>query len=260
MKRIILAIFAATLLISNADASHHKRRVIRPTPSILATKSYLVADEDGIILKEQSSDVIRPIASISKLMVALLATEQNLTESLTIPTNRQVQSSIPRVVLTLTRRELLTLALVRSDNLAAQVLCTNLPDCVERMNSKALELGMLNTRYREPTGLDIGNVSTARDLLKLLIVASFNDIITDISSRPTAEIPTNKKPIKVHNTNPLTSTFKIILSKTGFTNPAGGCISMIIGDNAERRIIILLGSQNTRTRVVESLKLYKESL
>jgi D-alanyl-D-alanine carboxypeptidase len=75
-----------------------------------------------------------------------------------------------------------------------------------------------------------------------------------------AEIQVGKFVIKIKNTNPLTAKLDIILSKTGFTNPAGGCISMMIGHNKMRRTIILLGSKNTHTRIIESLKMYNESI
>ena len=253
MKHLILAVCAATMLIGTAEAKINRRGA--PLIPMFSAKSYLVASEDGTILKEQDGDTIRPIASISKLMVALLASEQDLTESLTIPTKRQVHSSIPKVVISLSRYELLKLALIRSDNLAAQVLCSNLPDCVVRMNEKALEIGMTSTTYMEPTGLDRGNVSTAHDLLKLLMVAAVNNTITSISRQPNAEIPTNKKPIKINNTNPLTSKLDVILSKTGYTNPAGGCLVMIANTEFGNRIYVLLGSRNGHTRIPDMLKL-----
>jgi D-alanyl-D-alanine endopeptidase (penicillin-binding protein 7) len=255
MKNLILAVCATTMLIGNAAAVIKHRTFSVP---IFSAKSFIVANEDGTILREQDGDTIRPIASISKLMVALLASEQNLTEDILIPKTRQVQSSIPRTVKTLTRRELLTLALIRSDNFAAQILCINLPNCVDRMNEKALEIGMINTRYQEPTGLDKGNVSTAHDLLKLVMVASLSDTITDISSRANAEIPIKKRSIKIHNTNPLTSKFSIVLSKTGFTNPAGGCLVMMMNSAVGRKIFVLLGSKNAHTRIPDMERLVKE--
>jgi D-alanyl-D-alanine carboxypeptidase len=251
MKTLILAICASALLISNAAAKGNHRVIP------FSSKSYIVATEDGTILKEQDGDTIRPIASISKLMVALLSSEQDLTEALSIPNKRQVQSSIPRTTHNLSRRELLTLALVRSDNFAAQILCINLPSCVEKMNDKAAELGMTSTRYQEPTGLDKGNVSTAHDLLKLLMVATLNNTISEISGQPNAEIRTNKRLIKLHNTNPLTSQFDIQLSKTGFTNPAGGCLVMILNSDVGKRMYILLGSKNSHTRIPDMLQLIK---
>jgi D-alanyl-D-alanine endopeptidase (penicillin-binding protein 7) len=255
MKYILTATALALLLIGNADARGHKAK-IQPIP-IFSAKSFLIADSDGLILREQEGETVRPIASISKLMVALLAAEQDLTEQLGIPTTRAVQSTIPRKTSTMSRKELLTLALVHSDNFAAQILCTNVPNCVEAMNDKALELGMVNTHYNEPTGLDRGNVSTAQDLLKLVIAAATHPTITELSSMPKAEVETNGKVIKVNNTNPLTSKFSIILSKTGYTNPAGGCLVMMMNSDVGQRILILLGSRNAHTRIPDMERLVK---
>lgn len=252
MKRLLVAISVSLLLSGNAVAAKKRKPVPVPT---FSAKSYLVADSAGTVLKEHDGDAIRPIASITKLMISMLAAEQDLNEELTVPRQRRVQSSIPLKTATLSRRELLTLALVRSDNFAAQILCSNLPNCVDSMNNKAQELGMTNTHFNEPTGLDVGNVSTAHDLLKLMLVASTNSTVAEISSMAKAEIETNGKSIKVKNTNPLTSKFDITLSKTGFTNPAGGCLVMIINSVAGQRIMILLGSRNAKTRIPDMEKL-----
>lgn len=263
MKTLLLPLcIAASLTVVSVDANAIHKHLQHHAAVPFSAKSFIVASDDGTILSEQESNIVRPIASISKLMVGLLTSEQDMDEVLTIPLSRQVQSGIPRDVRELSRYELLTLALVKSDNFAAQILCANLNNCVERMNQKAVDLGMVNTHYEEPTGLNRGNVSTAHDLLKLVLVASSNSIVTSISSMPSAEIIfNNRRSIKIHNTNPLTSSgLSIFLSKTGFTNPAGGCILYIIGNDVKRRIIILLGSHNTHTRITESLKLYKESI
>ena len=252
-------IFALALVLSTGAVarSHHKSKPATPPPAFSA-KSFLVADSDGQILREQNGDIVRPIASISKLMIAVLATEQDLEESLSIPSTRQVQSNIPRKVTSLTRRELLTLSLVHSDNFATQILCANLEECVIKMNERAQILGMTDTHYEEPTGLDKGNVSTAHDLLKLIMSASLIPTITEISSMPKAEIPLVGKSIKVNNTNPLTSKFDIVLSKTGFTGPAGGCLVMMMNANVGQRILILLGSKNGKTRIPDMERLVKE--
>lgn len=253
MKKYLIAVSIAALFMGSAEARKHPKPI--PTAIAFSAKSYLVADLEGQVLTSQDSDIVRPIASISKLMVALLVTEQDLSEQLAIPTHRTVQSSIPGNLTSLSRKELLTLALVRSDNFAAQILCANLSNCVISMNDKAIELGMYNTHYNEPTGLDIGNVSTAQDLLKLLLAVSMNPMIIELSSLPKAEIYVGKRTIKVQNTNPLTSKYSVVVSKTGFTNPAGGCMVLIV----KNKVFILLGSKNTRTRVPDMEKLIKEN-
>lgn len=218
----------------------------------ITARSYLIAKSSGEIIKEHNSSVVRPIASISKLMVGLLASEQNLDELVAIPSYRLIHSHIPKSQLTMTRKELLTLALVRSDNFAAQVLCNNIPNCIESMNRRAILLDMLHTKFDEPTGLSINNVSTADDLLKLMMSVSSNQVLSELSSMPTATINTGTNIIQIKNTNPLVGgKMQIFLSKTGFTNPAGGCVVVAINSPNGQRFLILLGSRNTRTRITE---------
>lgn len=255
MRQFLIAISLSLIFVGSANAKQH---CIRHESTIISDKkSYLIADINGNILKEKSSNTVRPIASLSKLLLALLVSEQNPNESLSIPINRSVHSSIPFNTESLSRKELLTLTLVKSDNFAAQILCENLPDCVNQMNAKALELGMTNTHYSEPTGLSSENVSTAQDLLKLVIAAVDQPIITELSSMPSAEIIIGKKKLKINNTNPLTSKFNIMLSKTGFTLPAGGCMAIVVQSNIGSRIFILLGSRNVKTRVPDMENLVK---
>jgi len=252
-----LVTIACTLALATGNAYAAKKPKPIPIPTFSA-KSYLVADDSGNILTEKDGNEVRSIASISKLMIGILASEQDLNEELNILKTREVSSTIPRKVTQLTRKELLTLALVRSDNFAAQILCLNLENCVEKMNERASTLEMHDTKFYEPTGLDYGNVSTARDLLKMLLVAANNSVITELSSLPAAQIRAQGRLISVHNTNPLTSKFSIILSKTGFTNAAGGCLVMIMNSSVGKRILILLGSRNTRTRILDMEQLVRE--
>lgn len=257
---VCMGVLATTAIAKNHQhpTRHTVKRVV--TKAAFSSSSFLIADANGNVLKEYKSGLVRPIASISKLLLGLVVVEQDLSELLNIPAKRTVHSGIPRTQLQLTREELLTLSLVKSDNFAALILCQNIPNCIDAMNRKAQSLGMTQTFFEEPTGLSQKNVSTASDLLKLMLAASTNHTLTQLSSMSSAEITAGKNIIKIRNTNPLTSTLDIILSKTGFTNPAGGCISMMIGSNKGSRIVILLGSRNTRTRINESLKLYKDSV
>lgn len=258
MCKIFITLTLA-LAVSTAFAKTPKKVKQPVIPPAFTTESILIADFEGKILREQDQDVIRPIASISKLMVALLAADQDLAEELQVPKQRKHTTTIPRNVTTLTRGELLTLALVRSDNFAAQILCDNIDRCVERMNEKAEQLGMNYTHYNEPTGLDKGNVSTASDLLKLMIASANNPVVSHVSSMPSAEIPVRKTTIKVHNTNPLTSKLDVILSKTGLTSAAGGCLVMAVNSPVGQRFLILLGSRNGKTRIPAMEQLVKES-
>ena len=254
MMRYLCFLLCSVFLLQSTAAEAGRKQVRKVSPTAISAKSFLIAEHDGTVIKEQDSLSVRPIASISKLMVGLLASEQDLAEQLPIPPTRQVQSSIPNKTVSLSRKELLILALVKSDNFAAQILCSNIPACVERMNIKAQEIGMLNTKFTEPTGLDRNNVSTAQDLLKLMIVSSGNSVVSELSSLPTADISAGKSHFQIRNTNPLTSKFNISLSKTGFTNPAGGCLVMI----ANAKIFILLGSRDARSRIPDMEKLVRQ--
>lgn len=256
MRNLLLLACLSVCLTGNADAAR-KIKKSAPVPAFSA-QSFVVADNSGQILKEQDGESVRPIASITKLMVGLLASEQDQNEQLDIPRTRLVQSSIPKNTNTMTRKELLTLALVRSDNFAAQVLCNNIENCVEKMNQRAAEIGMSNTNFNEPTGLDRGNVSTAHDLLKLMVAVSTNAILSDLSRMPSAEINAQGRTIKVRNTNPLTSKLDIVMSKTGFTNPAGGCLVMMMNSEVGQRIFILLGSRNAKTRIPDMERLVRD--
>ena len=252
MKYIFIALCLIIQNIGFAKSSNHWIKYNRT----VIPESYIIADSNGYVIKQQDGNVQRPIASISKLIVAFIASSQDLTENLEIPSKRLVNSVIPMHQITLSREELITLALVKSDNFAAQILCNNIPNCVNAMNNKAQEIGMFNTHYEEPTGLSKNNVSTANDLLKLLIAVSTNETITRLSSMPSANIVSGKHIIHVNNTNPLTHTLNIILSKTGFTNPAGQCLVMGARSPIGIRYFILLGSKN---RIPEMQKLYNET-
>jgi len=261
MNRLILTLLCMSVATS-VYARQPVKKKIRAVVAVSAftTESYLIADNQGLILQERDSDLQRPIASISKLMVGLLASEQDLDEQLLIPKKRTVQSGIPYRHVSMSRKELLTLALVKSDNFAAQILCENLDNCVELMNSKATELGMTHTRYVEPTGLSKENVSTASDLLKLMLNVASNQTITSLSSLASAEILVGKTTMRIRNTNPLTAKLDVFLSKTGFTNPAGGCLVMAVNSPIGQRFLVLLGSRNAHTRIPSMEKLYKEMI
>ena len=222
------------------------------------TESIVVATNSGTILTEDNGNLVRPIASISKLLIAVLASKQDLDEMLIVPKKRTVHSIIPVNQHTMSRKSLLTLSLVKSDNFAAQIICDNLENCILEANKLATDIGMRDTNLVEPTGLSKENVSTANDLLKLLIVAANDETISNLSKMPFAEIQAGKSKLKIQNTNPLTKTLDVILSKTGFTNPAGGCMVLVVNSELGKKFFILLGSKNTRTRVTEMNKLYKD--
>ena len=219
------------------------------------SQSRLIVDMNNNTIFEQNANIPRPIASITKLMLALVASGQPLDEMLSIPSKRTVNSVIPKTVSKLSRKNIMSLVLIKSDNLAAKVLCDNLPDCIVSMNNMAKSLQMFDTHFEDPTGLDNRNISTAHDLAKLAIELSNNNIVSSLSIMPEADLDNLSGIIKIKNTNPLVAKHHTELSKTGFTNPAGGCLIMIVNTAQGKRAIVVLGSKNTHTRITDMEKL-----
>jgi len=231
----VLALFAI-LYHGQANAS-----ITKPVP-ITAT-SWLVADESGRIIQSENIEQQRAIASITKLMTAMvvLDAKQDLTEQ----TGKY------------TRGETIQLALVHSDNKAADTLCQYYPNgrdaCIRAMNTKAQLLGMSNTKYVEPTGLSVFNVSTATDLIKLVIAAKEYAEVIEASKTSQVKIKLKKKWLVFNNTNPIIGKrHDFIVSKTGYIRASGGCIVMMLDTDIGRRIVVVLGSKNTKTRIPEA--------
>ena len=217
---------------------------------LLTAKSWLVADKNGKVFDGNNTTEVRSIASITKLMTVMIVLDANQDLSEIISTKLHNKK--------LTRRELISLAIIRSDNHAAKILCekytTGHNGCVEAMNNKAKSLGMNNTHFVEPTGLYNDNVSTAEDLVKLVIAASKYPIINEDSNKDKINLPINKKKsAEFHNTNGLVGHgYDFIVSKTGWIRKSGGCIVMMVQTKVGERIVILLGSKNTKTRIPEA--------
>lgn len=228
---------------------------------IITARSFVLADSQGDVLVEKYSDKIQPIASITKLMtvIVVLNSKQPLTEHLLLDFSlaAKYHTRLPRNLKSLTREELIQLALVKSDNFAAYTLCQNylggIDSCVRDMNREAQRLSMFHTEFTDPTGLDSGNISTASDLVKLVMAAGNYPKIVEFSSRPKVTIPTGNRLAEFNNTNPMVRQGEnIIVSKTGFINSSGGCLAMMLLTNRGPRIVVVLGSRNTKTRVPEA--------
>ncbi len=231
MKKLILILLLALSPLAMAQ-------------KITAT-SWLVADGEGNVIDSQNAGQQRSIASITKLMTAMVVLDagQDLDES--------IKGS--------TRLELLQLMLVKSDNKAAEVLCENYPTgrsgCIGAMNFKAWNLGLRETHYADPSGLNVMNVSTAQELVKIVIASSEYPVIVKASNTSQGKVKKKKRYFAFHNTNPLVATKDFIVSKTGYISASGGCIVMMLDTKIGRRIVVLLNSKNTRTRIPEANKL-----
>ena len=216
----------------------------------LTAQAWIVADSNGRIFEASNISEIRSIASITKLMTAMVVLDsgQSLTEI--IPKklyNKQ-----------LTRETLIDLAIVISVNAAAKLLCDYYPggydNCISAMNTKATSLQMINSSFTDPTGLLYTNVSTAQDLIKLVFAASKYPLIVEASNMDAVRWSINKKKdIEFRNTNTLVGpNNSFLVSKTGWITKSGGCIVMMINTVNGIRTVILLGSKNTKTRIPEA--------
>jgi D-alanyl-D-alanine carboxypeptidase len=226
------------ILLLSLWASH----VYSKTIPITAT-SWLVADGTGRVIQNENSQELRSIASISKLMTVIVVLD--------------ARQDLDEYIKPYTRRELIQLALVKSDNAAAKTLCEKYPggsaSCIRAMNTKAHFNAMPNTNFIEPTGLSVFNVSTAEELVKMVMLASTYPEIVESSKTSKVKIQIKKKWLVFNNTNPIIGKrHDFIVSKTGYIRASGGCIVMMLDTDVGRRIVIVLGSKNTHTRIPEA--------
>ena len=229
----------------------------KPTTTIddtddLTAKSWLVADADDRVLGSKNTGTVRPIASITKVFTVLtvMGAKQDLNQYIAYSKNMR-----------LTRQELIELAMVKSDNHAADLLCRNYiggyGNCIGDMNANAYKWGLRDTTLVDATGLLPGNTSTAEDLLKLLHVAEQNYLIVDAAAKTKVEIKVKKKWLIFKQTNPLVGhKHEFVVTKTGTTNAAGGCIILTVKTERGLRRVVVMGSKNGRTRIPEAEFIY----
>ena len=242
---------------------HHKSASLEDAQGLLVqSASALVQDQiTGAVLFEKNPSTVVPIASISKLMTAMvvLDAQPSLSEVLTIAED-DVDSlkgthSRLRVGTRLTREEMLNLALMSSENSAASALSRHYPGgreaFVAAMNRKTQALGLTDTQFADPTGLTASNVSSARDLVKMVAAAYEYPLIREFSTATEREVVVAGRPQMFRNTNSLVKSpdWEIGLSKTGYINEAGKCLVMHTWLNNKPTIIVLLDSWGKMTRI-----------
>ena len=240
MKKSFIIFFIVVLFLSLAaeakKPSHHQKR--KPTVS---AKSWVVADDNGRIIKSLNADDLRSIASITKLMTAMVVLDAN--------------QDLDEKINGISRRQHLRLALIRSSNQSSDLLCETYPGgyeaCVEAMNIKARRLGMKDTSFVDASGLDDDNVSTSSSLVKLVLAAQNYPVIVKSSQTPSMRVKLERGYYSAKNTNPLVKNGKFIVSKTGYIRAAGGCIVLLTETNKGRRVVVVLGSRTTKTRIPE---------
>lgn len=231
-------------------------------PLALKSSVALVVDQDTKeVLFTKNSDAVLPIASLTKLMTGLLIVEARLDMDQPIAiTNEDVDtekgsSSRLRVGTTLTRGELLHLALMSSENRAAHALGRTYPGGLQTfvalMNDKARALGMNDTRYVEPTGLSSRNQSSARDLVILTDVASKVPTLRELSTSHGYTVQVGRKLMQYNNTNRLTKSpaWDIGVQKTGYISEAGQCLLMQAQIAGRKVIMVFLDSAGKLSRI-----------
>jgi len=250
--------------------SYGQRQGLRATPDPLSLKSSvaLVVDQDtGEVIFSKNPQAVLPIASITKLMTALVVTEAELPldEVLTVTqADVDVEKHSPsrlRVGTRLTRGEMMHLALMSSENRAAHALGRGYPGglqaFVKAMNSKAQELGMTGTRYVDPTGLSSGNQSNARDLAVLVEAAYQYDLIRTLSTSPEHYVAVGPRELRYRNSNRLVTSpqWSIGLQKTGYIAEAAGCLVMQAELAGRKFIMVLLDSAGHYSRIADAERL-----
>ena len=245
-----------------------------PNPAKLEVRSSsaLVVDvKTGKTLYQKNATKVRPIASLTKLMTALvvLDAKQNLNQTITVDKNdldrvKHTHSRI-RMGTKVTRRDALHLALMSSENRMASALARHYPGgrsaFVRAMNNKARQLGMRNTHFYDSTGLSTRNVSTAQDLGKLAAAAYRQPLIRQFTQDENREMRFSAPAYSLmfNNTNPLVKNpdWDVRLSKTGFTDEAGRCLVMRAKPDSRELAIVLLNSVGKHTPMGDANRIRK---
>jgi len=239
------------------------------SPGLHSHAALLLDMQNGESVYQKNATQVVPIASITKLMTAMVMLDAHLPmhEELVITDDDvdTLKGSRSRLAVgtRLTRQEALLLALMSSENRAAHALGRNYPGgtpaFVAAMNRKAQELGMVNSRFTDPTGLSASNVSTAKDLAKMVTAAYRYAPIRETSTTSDARVDVRGRVQEYRNTNPLvrSDSWDIGVTKTGFIREAGKCLVMQAKVNNRPMVFVLLDSEGSMTRVGDANRLKK---
>jgi D-alanyl-D-alanine endopeptidase (penicillin-binding protein 7) len=238
-------------------------------PGLKSASALVVDAKTGDVIYQQDATAVAPIASISKLMTALVVMDAQLPLDEVIPITKEDHwsgkgafSRLP-IGARYTRADLLKLALMASENRASHVLARSYPGgaaiFVKTMNLKAKVLGMTQTRFEDPSGLSNNNVSSARDLVKLLNAAAREPLIREFSTLTSHGVRAGKYLLTYRNTNLLVgrSDWDIVVQKTGFTNDAGECLAMQTAIGERTVNMVFLNSFGKLTRTADARRMRK---
>ena len=240
-------------------------------PKIRSLRAIVVNQKSGEIIYKKNSKQKASIASLTKLMTAMVILDSGLDLSEEVRISKKDIDKLKwtksrlHIGATLSRLELLKVALISSDNRAAYALSRAYPSgrkaFIEAMNVKAIQLGMENSQFRDPTGLDKRNISTAQDLVKMVQAAYEYKLIRKITTTPSEKVTIGKRntPFGFTNTNRLVrrGVWDIGLSKTGFIREAGRCLVMQTTINNNPIIMVFLKSHGRYTRLGDANRVKK---
>lgn len=263
-KIVAVAALLAMLLLTVGVAQAQTRKVF------LRSSAVLVQDaSSGRTILAKNSDQVMPIASITKLMTAMVLLDSGVDMRQRVVVSRKDFDHLKgthsrlRPGTVLTRSQLLLLALMASENRAAFALARTFPGgtkaFVAAMNAKARALGMEDTHYAGPTGLNPKNVSSPRDLARLVKAAADYPLIRAYTTRDRARVEARGRMLSYHNTNRLVSNrhWDIDLSKTGYISEAGRCLVMQVKVESRELIMVLLDSWGKYSRLGDANRIRK---
>ena len=256
------------LALSTFGLAQAKPKTTRVEPS-----SILYDVGTGRTLHEHNATNTISIASMTKLITVLTVFDANQDLNETIRVIGKEGSNRIRVGMTLSRADLIELAMVASDNLAARTLIEHYPGGyargIEAMNSLSYRLGATHTSVIEPTGLFAANTSTADDIVKITQAAGQHAIFARFANQKTAEVRAERvsKTRRVFQwitggtTNPFANEpvkFEMLAFKTGFTTAAGWCLTMLVSYNNRQYILVTAGNPSKQARKVQADRLIKQ--
>lgn len=269
LAALLLVVGAATPVLAAQGAKAGAPKAVSPDtpPDIRSASALVINQSDGEVIFDKQSDRVQPIASITKLMTAMVVLDAQLPldDRITITEeDRDLKKGTQSrlwIGTELSRREMLHVALMASENRAAAALSRAYPGgreaFIEAMNKKAAELGMWQSEFADSTGLSSDNVSTARDLAKMVAAAYDYPLIRELSTDTGAIVRSKGRPVQYGNSNLLVrgSDWDIGLSKTGYISEAGRCLVMQATVAGTPVIMVLLHSWGTLTRIGDANRL-----
>jgi D-alanyl-D-alanine endopeptidase (penicillin-binding protein 7) len=258
---------AANRLQREANTPQYKNDALgNIIPDVRAAAAIVFNPQTNEVLWEENSHDQRPIASLTKVMtgVTFISDEPDLNRLVTVVASDVRNASVTylRTGDVIKLRDVLNLTLIASDNAAARVLARTSEGgsvaFVERMNDMARQLGLTNSRYANPSGLDSRNVSSAYDVSHLIAFASGNAQLALVMSTAEYEVRTTKRTVKVRSTNKLLGTgLDVVAGKTGFISKAGYCFATLLQiPHGSQVAVVVLGATNSTLRFAEVRHLF----